>query len=537
MFPKFTGHRSGRPYRYFQQPAGAIVLIVVLTAIAIVQCKRFRDLVEEPIGCDWFGYLRQADLIRDRGVLDGLSTEISDETTRYLIGKGRDVAGASWRWIVAAAPHCHNYKESTDRIVLQYPPGTGYVLSMLPKGQQARMAAALCISILILILARLALRQRNPAAVLPLLLLGIFLLHGMAYYSYSWSIPPTIAVIVLLALATLRYCAADKASQRLIYAAGIGLMLGLAANIRVANLLVGSGLVLVLGLDFILDPQRRKLTEGALMACFFLLGALPVLLANWINAGSPLASTYSPLDATKPTLSGEVLSQSLRYYVFDWPTAALQIAAAAVVAAAVCVFARRSSHAAARLAATIALTSLVSGTLFFLAHIPWANYYLFPFAAFAAATATFCIVWCMPGESGTAASARAKAAVAAILCGCAGLIAFMFWGKVSIYTANSEQLPEIAPDAIVWADLRSGFAPYYLHRQAAVLPFVPPTFRGPLVRSIWQDGRPQIFLLDSPTMERAVRDLPQNELLKSEGQIFGVDALVLPGRSSSSDTR
>ena len=45
----------------------------------------------------------------------------------------------SWeQWDEAIAPHCHHYDLNTKRIVLQYPPGTGWLMSFFTEGRQYR---------------------------------------------------------------------------------------------------------------------------------------------------------------------------------------------------------------------------------------------------------------------------------------------------------------------------------------------------------------------------------------------------------------
>ncbi len=53
--------------------------------------------------------------------------------------------------------------------------------------------------------------------------------------------------------------------------------------------------------------------QGALFAALFLLGMMPTLVANAINAGSPFATTYGGVDVTLPDFSFRILWQ----YVAD----------------------------------------------------------------------------------------------------------------------------------------------------------------------------------------------------------------------------
>ena len=41
----------------------------------------------------------------------------------------------STRWDEAMAPHAHHYAPQSGYVIVQYPPGTGLVLSMFPQGE------------------------------------------------------------------------------------------------------------------------------------------------------------------------------------------------------------------------------------------------------------------------------------------------------------------------------------------------------------------------------------------------------------------
>ena len=78
-------------------------------------------------------YLRQAHLFQRFG-LGGFDTDISRDDDGYLASKlkeiGFPVAGDKLN-----AP-CHNPMPATKKFVLQYPPGTGFVLALFPEGHQ-----------------------------------------------------------------------------------------------------------------------------------------------------------------------------------------------------------------------------------------------------------------------------------------------------------------------------------------------------------------------------------------------------------------
>jgi hypothetical protein len=136
---------------------------------------------------DDFGYLRQARLFQQNGLIGGLNTALTDENTVYLIEKFKNLGDPS-DWAHAVGPHCHNYKARTDRVVLQYPPLTGLFLSLFFEGAQVRRDLALVEVILVAFLSFIAINSRVPTVPLLAAALGAFLLVGLKGYGWSLSI-------------------------------------------------------------------------------------------------------------------------------------------------------------------------------------------------------------------------------------------------------------------------------------------------------------------------------------------------------------
>jgi hypothetical protein len=78
-------------------------------------------------------YLRQAHLFQRFG-LAGLDTDISRDDDHYLSSKLKEIGFSAWN-IPASAP-CHTFMETSKKWVIQYPPGTGFLLSLFPSGFQ-----------------------------------------------------------------------------------------------------------------------------------------------------------------------------------------------------------------------------------------------------------------------------------------------------------------------------------------------------------------------------------------------------------------
>src|ERR1700682_622450 len=78
-------------------------------------------------------YLRQAHLFQKSGI-GGLDTNISRDDDHYLSSKLKEIGFPTWS-DTATAP-CHTPMPATKKLVLQYPPGTGFALALFPEGFQ-----------------------------------------------------------------------------------------------------------------------------------------------------------------------------------------------------------------------------------------------------------------------------------------------------------------------------------------------------------------------------------------------------------------
>src|SRR5262245_676246 len=273
--------------------AAILILMVVATDRTV---RSVASHGEYPGGCDWFGYMRQAQLFRERGVIGGLNTAIADPVTRYLIEKGKSLAMLPSRWAYLVGPQCHNYQIRTDQVILQYPPGTGFVLSFFPEGVQARSAFVLWSVTILLICSLPALATRSPLVPLLAGALGLYCLYVLHYFADTWSIPASIAASLSAGYFTVASFAASSLRRRLLLTLALGLLLGLSVSIRIPNAFMIFGYVAVLGSALLLRRTREYAMRVVGFIGSFMVGLVPVFAANSINAGGPLATTYAAGD-------------------------------------------------------------------------------------------------------------------------------------------------------------------------------------------------------------------------------------------------
>ncbi|RTL55414.1 MAG: hypothetical protein EKK40_01365 [Bradyrhizobiaceae bacterium] len=256
-------------------------------------------------------YLRQAHLFQKLGVA-GLNTDARLDTDKYFRGMAEQLGHPEW-----ATDHlyiCHVYKSNAGKWVLQYPPGTGFLLAFFPEGFQAVPLYMICTGILFGIGLFGIYLAKDWGEVLAATVLGGFALYLMINPTkVSYSSAPTMVLTALTGLATARFF--READLRRIGASGIlvAVLLGLMVNFRIPNLLLCAGYFSVFLFFFLKTRDIRVVLSGAVFAVFCLLGMSPTLIANTINAGSPFSTTYGNIDVVAPVFSPEIAW----FYIFD----------------------------------------------------------------------------------------------------------------------------------------------------------------------------------------------------------------------------
>jgi hypothetical protein len=148
-------------------------------------------------------------------------------------------------------------------------------------------------------------------------------------------------------------------------------LIGLAVNFRVANLLLSAGYFLFFVLAFLRSRKLETVVQGALFGIAFLAGITPTLIANTINAGGPLTTTYTEGDAAPPAFDVTVLWS----YLTDLQGVLLVLAVAWVV-----LILRTRRGEGIRKVALLTALNLFVNLAFFLSHPIVTPYYTIPIA-------------------------------------------------------------------------------------------------------------------------------------------------------------
>ena len=312
-------------------------------------------------------YLRQAHLFQRFG-LAGLDTSLARDDDHYFSSKLKQIGFADWN-DPARAP-CHTPMPASNKIVLQYPPGTGLALALFPQGFQVIPLYVLA-TVVTFGFALLGIfhARSNSAVTLTALFgcLATYLMINPAKSSYS--VAPTMIACIVAGFLTARLFLAKARWHRLVLAGIVGFIIGLSVNFRIPNLLLASGYLLFVFVSFLSSRKLETFLQGALFAVAFLIGMTPTLLANAINAGSPLSTTYGTVDATPPGFSFDIV----RNYLADMQSVLLLIAAAWTI-----VLLRLPRGNGARQVALVTAGNLALNMAFFITHPIVTPYYTIP---------------------------------------------------------------------------------------------------------------------------------------------------------------
>jgi hypothetical protein len=350
--------------RYLKMACGFVCLLILASNIwTISRWNESRGVYDD------ICYLRQAHLFQKYG-LGGLNTDIARDEDHYLSSKLKAIDYPGWN-DPAAAP-CHSLMPATQKRVMQYPPGTGFVLALFPSGFQLIPLYALAA---VIVFGFVLLGISYAASVSSTLLatafgcLALYLMINPTKASYSMA--PTMVVCAVAGFFTARLLLATQARNRILLAGLVGLLIGLGVNFRLPNLFLASGYALFFAGAFLRSRKIGTLLQAAAFGAACLVGMVPTLVANAINAGSPLTTTYAGVDVTPPEFSLGVLRQ----YVTDMQFVLLMLAGAWTALA----LYRREAHGITR-TALVTAGNLAVNLGFFMSHPIFTPYYTVPVA-------------------------------------------------------------------------------------------------------------------------------------------------------------
>ncbi|WP_314952678.1 hypothetical protein [Bradyrhizobium cosmicum] len=342
-----------------------VVLSLLFLAILASNIRLVSHWSESRGVYDDICYLRQAHLFQRFG-WHGLDTSLARETDGYLAGKLRSIDFPNWNEPTRAP--CHTQTADGSKWVMTPPPGTGFVLALFPEGFQV-VPLHVVANLIVAGFALYGLWRAREAVSLTLAAVfgALSIIFMINPTKASYSMAPTMVVCALAGLFTARLFVGE--SRRLLMVAAVGILLGLSASFRIANVVLSAGYFLFFGLSFLIWRTRETFAQGLTLGIAFLVGLLPVFAANLVNSGNPLVSAYGGQDTAARSLDTAVLLAYLRDTQF------LLIVVACVGTALLWRFA---SHASVRPLTLLVAANLALNLAFFATHPIFTQYYVIP---------------------------------------------------------------------------------------------------------------------------------------------------------------
>jgi hypothetical protein len=311
-------------------------------------------------------YLRQAHLFQRFG-WQGLDTSLARETDGYLAARLRSIDFPNWNEPTRAP--CHTQTADGSKWVMTPPPGTGFVLALFPEGFQV-IPLYMLATVIVAGFALYALWRAREVVSLTLAALfgAISIIFMINPTKASYSLAPTMVVCALAGLLTARLFV-DEGRRRLLMVAAVGVLLGLSASFRIANVVLSAGYFLFFGLSFLIWRTRETFVSGLALGLSFLVGLLPVFAANLVNSGNPLVSAYGGQDTAPRSLDPAVLLAYLRDTQF--PLIVIACVGTALLW-------RFAGHGGVRKLALLVAGNLALNLAFFATHPVFTQYYVIP---------------------------------------------------------------------------------------------------------------------------------------------------------------
>jgi hypothetical protein len=517
-----------------------LLLGLALLVSAAGAHERSLAVAERAGDCDAFGYLRMAREVR-RAASDGRLPDYGLESahTRLLIDHLRSQGLPPSAWGEMVAPHAHHYFPRADRVGVQYPPGTGWLLALFPEGEAVHgLNRAVIVLFLAAGLAALVVAGRRRAwaaagGVVFALQLGLDVLGavGDASFSVNAVLAPLLLSFSALFLA-LVLAAKPRASGLAAFAGGA--CFGLAVLVRLPVLLLLPGALVLLHGGGRRPWVNRTLAFGAgLLLC----GVLPLLAHQQQVAGAWYLPTYGHDDASPPSLA--VLTRAVPFYLGDGPGGGYNrtLLPSLAGAAGLAVLTRRGGDERpplgwGRLGLSVLALWGVPMTYFLTHRVPiW--YYQVPatFAAVVVLALGGLTMECLapPPAAGAPGGPWRWLALAAALFPGLGALERSWECRPATFPpaeARARRLDvpvELADErAWVFADRLTGPLWYEAEKPAHKVPFANTRTRAVVYRFVFERGEPQYVIRDSPDMQAILDEIERmGGTLEPRGEVDG----------------
>ena len=468
------------------------------------------------IGCDSYGYLKQKQLFTSQGLIGGLHTAETSPEANFLTSIASKINANPLTWSEMIAPHCHHFDKATHQIVLQYPPGTGFALSLLPEGKELQTVSAFMVVSLVLLyclanILALDLKYFLLSTFVSYIVLAIAVRFEVA----SYSIPVTVALIPWIAV--LIFLLKPEATARNIgIAIVLGALCGLLVDVRIASLLVLPGVACLIAAKAAFDQRRRQLRTWivpAIWLVFFGLATIPLLYANHVNVGGIFNSTYAVYDRELRFNNISLIANNINYYFTG------NIAGIVAVLTLAFLSLRLFNHGgqltrSQRANLTILLLTFLGNLIFFCLKPVAIDYYFLPVSLFCLCFGLLDYSNSIPAKAGAQLSRFRIFFLMASLVLLGGGFVVLIGSETpkKVVVRVPDQI--LNPQDIVYAGITGGTINYYAGKYTSKLDFGTHCMAEQLLTRVALAGRKQYVVNDTPKMDALIHGIGVDQFRK-----------------------
>ena len=489
--------------------SGLLVILTALVASWMAQYFTSKLPYAYAVGCDSYGYLKQAELFKKNGPIEGLKTATRAEEAVFLLNIASKITPNPIFWSEIISPHCTHYDQTTQQIILQYPPGTGYLLSLMPEGKELQtLSLLLTFSILFFYVFTNLIAQSFKCFFILSFSTYVALSTVLKFQVPSYSVPVTIVLLVWIAILIFAV-QFERNFKNILQSAALGFLIGLLFDVRIASVLIAPAFIGYLLIKAYVTIQTKKFSlwvpfTGIL---FFGLAITPLLLSNLFNAGSALSSTYNIYDKEVRTNSLALIVENFKYYLTDNSASVLAVLA-------LCVMGFQLSGGFSKknltgLKTLILIIVFLVDFVFFCLKPIVIDYYFLPTALFCLCLSLLDLTKAIPDNTNQRSLTPRYQFV---LCSITAVI-FLAAAIHKIQSIAIEDTTLVVPseiltkDNIVYSDYSGGALEYYKGKYNSKLNFGTLCIQEQLINRVDRAGRKQYFLNDSPIMNELIEDL------------------------------
>lgn len=481
----------------------AVLFMVILFRSYVGQFFRWEEVA---YGCDAYGYIRQAALFRENGFFNGLDTSYISEPNEVIVNIALSSGLPSSVWGQAVAPHCHHFDVSTQKIILQYPPLTGLMLAFFNEAHQVRALLAAVALLVGILISSFLIGRKDVFGVSLCVMLYTAILNSLERGgAASYSIVATLLLIVPVSFLLARYVTLDNTSKKMMIVF-LGIGFGLSISARTANILLLAGVIPLLFYRFFQVKSLQNLWNILLYGCSFLLGSVPLLLFNSINAGSPFSTTYDVNDSDRGGLTVNLAVENFQFYFFGSESIP-NLACFVMILLMIFLLRHRREKLIPYVLVSIPLFAIAA--VFFITHPVRTTYYLLPSNVFIWCFSIAYWCWSSPADQRHSYSKRRSLFGGGIFALSSIFILYLLPISVHLNKFDEARAYGFTKSSFLWADIWGGAASYYGGIPTAKMVFLweSDSLNHPWVSGLRKNGFDQYFMWDTDNAGKMILKL------------------------------